>query len=60
METVNFYTLDEAAEKLGVNRENLRKLVAKGELNGHKRFGRWYIFHDDLSKYIREGRPSNR
>ena len=58
MNEPNFYTLDEAAEKLGVNREYLRKRIAKGEIKGYKRFSKWFVLHSDLLAYLQTGTVS--
>ena len=58
MNNSKIYTLDEAAKMLGVNRDNLRRVIARGELRGFKRFAKWYILHSDIIQYIQAGKDS--
>jgi len=46
-------TLEEAAVRLGRNRELVRMWVAAGRLTGRKRADRWFIRASDLSRFMK-------
>ena len=48
-----FYTIEEAAEKMGVSKRSLEDAIRTNQLVAHKRFSKWYIFHEDLIAFIR-------
>jgi len=52
----DFYTIQQAAEKLGVNERYVRDNLSKGVLKGYKRGKRVYVFHADLLEFIRTGK----
>jgi hypothetical protein len=54
----DFYTLSEAAAKLGCNERVLAEKLRAGDVVGHKRLGKWYILHADLVEFIRAGKVS--
>jgi len=44
------YTVKEAAQKIGLDRSQVRRLLAKGEIEG-KKFGRdWIVFNLDYKR----------
>jgi excisionase family DNA binding protein len=50
--TVNTYTIEEAATKLGVTRMTLWRAVQAGKLSQHKERGRVWFEADDLLEYV--------
>ncbi len=48
-------TLEEAATRLGRNRELVRVWVANGRLAGHKRGFMWFIRADDIARFMKRG-----
>lgn len=52
----DFYTLEDAAEKLKVTERYIRDQIASGELIAHKRGKRFYILHSDLVSFIEKGK----
>ena len=46
------YTIDEAAEAVGLPRNTLRDRVSSGEIKSVKRAGRWLILKEDLLKWL--------
>ena len=53
MDKDNFYTVDEAAEKLNSSEQTIRRLINSGELKATKKLRKWYIFHNDLVNFIK-------
>ena len=53
MEDKDFYTVEEAAQKMGVSKRSIEEAVKSQQLKGHKRFSKWYIFHQDLLEFIK-------
>ena len=51
-------TIEQAAEFLGVAVNTIRKALQEGSLKAFKRFGRWYIFQEDVLDFIRSGECS--
>lgn len=47
------YTIEAAAAILGVSDRTLRATLNDGGLKGYKRWGRWYILHGDLVRYLK-------
>jgi excisionase family DNA binding protein len=49
---VRYLTVAEAAERLGVHQNTIRKLIKSGQL-GHSRVTRWIrISEDDINDYL--------
>lgn len=46
------YTIDQAAEAIGIPRNTLRDRVSSGELPAVRRCGRWLIRRDDLLRWL--------
>ena len=53
MNDMDFYTVEQAAEKLNVSDRYIRDQISKGSLKAFKRGKRHYIFHSDLVSFIR-------
>lgn len=55
------YTTDEAAEKLGIKRTGVLKLIERKKLKGERVGSQWFIHKDEIARYQRErkspGRP---
>jgi len=49
----NIYTVEKAAELLGLSDRVIRELAAAGELKGYKKNGRWFFLHSDILDYIK-------
>ena len=47
------YTVEKAAELLGLSDRIIRELANGGELKGYKKNGRWFFLHSDLVAYIK-------
>jgi excisionase family DNA binding protein len=50
-----FYTTEDLAEKLKVSERSIRDCLNSGKLKGYKRFNKWYIFEEDLVKFLKGG-----
>lgn len=50
-----FYTTEELAERLKVSERSVRDSLNSGELKGYKRFNKWYVFEEDLIKFLKKG-----
>lgn len=48
------YTIDQAAEAVGLHRNTLRDRVSSGELPARKRAGKWLILRSDLLRWLQE------
>lgn len=46
------YTIDQAAEAIGLPRNTLRDRVSSGELRAVKRCGKWLILRADLLRWL--------
>ena len=53
MNTDNFYTVEQAAQKLNSNEQSIRRLINSDKLKATKKLGKWYIFHADLVEYLK-------
>ena len=51
-----FYTVEQAAEKLAVTVRTVRKHTSSGALASYRRCGRTFIFADDLAAFVRSGK----
>lgn len=56
--TKEVYTTDEAATFLGIAKRTVEEEIRKGGLKAYKRFSKWYVFHNDLMEYIKQGNES--
>jgi len=48
------YTVEKAAELLGLSDRIIRELANSEELKGYKKNGRWFFLHSDLVAYIKK------
>lgn len=48
----DFYTVEIAAEKLGLQPATIRKYFNAGKIKGYKQAGRLYFLHSDLIGFI--------
>jgi excisionase family DNA binding protein len=48
-----FFTVEQAANLLGLAEKTVRQYASAGELKAYKRAGRWYIFQSDLAAFVR-------
>ena len=46
------YTIDQAAEAIGLPRNTVRDRVSSGELRAVKRCGKWLILREDLLRWL--------
>lgn len=46
------YTIDQAAEAIGLARNTIRDAVSRGELRAVKRCGKWLIRRDTLLRWL--------
>lgn len=53
--TETFYTVEHTASLLGLAEKTIRHYCHSGEIKAYKRAGRWYIFHQDLTDFIKAG-----
>ena len=56
----DFYTLEQAAEKLGVNIRYASEQVQAGNLKATKIGKRIYVLHSDLIDFIKNGNDAKR
>ena len=56
MDNKDFYTVEEACERLKVSKRSLEDELRSGNLKASKRFSRWYIMHKDLLAYLQSGK----
>lgn len=47
------YTIDQAAQAVGLPRNTLRDRVSSGEIPAQMRAGKWLILHEDLIRWLR-------
>lgn len=52
MDGKRIYTLREAAERLGVCRETVRRELLKGRLKGYKAGFHWRITKEEIDRYM--------
>jgi excisionase family DNA binding protein len=58
-EELRYYTVEEAATRLGISQSTLRKWVSKGRIAHHKLGGRLVRFNDeDLTSAFRRVEPT--
>lgn len=50
------YTIDQAAEAVGIHRNTMRDAVSRGELRAVKRGRRWLISREALVRWVTPGR----
>ena len=57
-EETPWYTVRSLAAALGVSEKVIRNAIARGELRGAKRGGRWYLNQEDVEHWLQiEKRP---
>jgi excisionase family DNA binding protein len=54
-----FFTVDEVAELLQVNRRTIINLLASGKLVGFRVGRNWRITREDLERFIEEGKSTD-
>lgn len=47
-------TTDEAAEYLGVNRSQIKKLAREGKIPAHKPVKAWYFIKEEIDEWIKK------
>ncbi len=50
-----YYTVDEAAEKIGVHPKTIRRYIFGGKLEALKVGGQWRVYEDGMSKFMKTG-----
>ena len=55
---VTLFTVEELAERLGVQERTIREYLREGRLQGRKLAGRWYVTDDAIADYFRQGESS--
>lgn len=55
MKIEQFYTLEQAADLLQIKERTIADLVRSGTIPAFKRFGKWFVFHSELTNYIENG-----
>lgn len=55
----NFYTIEEAADKLKVSERTIRDAVNSGELKAYRKGKRVYILQSDIVEFIKSGVLAN-
>jgi glycerol-3-phosphate responsive antiterminator len=53
MITEKFYTAEDAAVLLNSNIQSIRRLINSDKLTAFKKLGKWYVFHSDIVKYLK-------
>jgi len=48
----NYFTVEEAAERLLCTPETIRRYIRQGKINATKIIRRWYISEDELTAYV--------
>lgn len=49
----DFMTVEQVAEKLAVTVFKVRELLRQKKLKGFKKLNRWYVFTNDLTDFIK-------
>lgn len=49
----DFLTIKQACKRLDISEFTLRKHLRDGKLKGYKKFGKWFVFADDITKYLK-------
>lgn len=49
----DFLTVKEACQMLDISEFTLRKYLRDGKIKGHKKFGKWFVFADDIKNYLK-------
>lgn len=52
---VTLFTVEELAERLGVQERTIREYLREGRLQGRKLAGRWYVTDEAIADYFRQG-----
>ena len=52
----DFYTTEQVAEKLAVDKNYIAELIRDGRLVGYKRGKRQYFLHSDLIEYVKKNK----
>jgi len=56
---VTLFTVEELAERLGVQERTIREYLREGRLQGRKLAGRWYVTDEAIADYFRQAeRPA--
>lgn len=48
-----FYTLDQLAEEIKINKQSIRKFIRNGELKAHKVGTRLIITREDINEWLK-------
>lgn len=51
-------TTEEVAELLKVTEQTVRKVINDGELKAYKKLNKWFVFYDDVVRFIMSGKSS--
>ena len=51
---VTLFTVEELAERLGVQERTIREYLREGRLQGRKLAGRWYVTDEAIADYFRQ------
>lgn len=53
------YTVKELCTVLDLKERAITDAIRADKIKAHKTFGKWFVFHSDLIKYIKE-QPANK
>jgi hypothetical protein len=53
MSDTKVYTVAQLAAMLDLNERTIGDALRSNELVGYKKFGKWFVLHEDLVKYLR-------
>ena len=48
------YTVSELSQKLNVTSVTIRNYLKQGKLRGQKAMGRWFIFEEDVTEFLKK------
>lgn len=54
-----FYTVDEAADKIGVHPKTIRRYIFGGKLEALKVGGQWRVYEEAMDKFMKTGTQCN-
>ena len=54
-----YYTIDEAAERIGVHPKTVRRYIFSGKIEGLKLGGQWRIYEEALDNFLNKGNACN-
>lgn len=47
------YTVNQLSSKLEINPRTIAQKIRGGEIKGYKKLGKWFVFKEDLIKYLK-------